>query len=271
MVNQKKQADAAEQQGEPPKVDSSLTLGSLRFDQAGDSPESHVFKGLVYGQSGAGKSWLAATAPSPFIMLTEENGRQSIRQSNPKARVVRANDIGAVREFLRAAAEDRLRALGCQTIVIDSLTEVQRLMKDEILAKKPTGEGMALQDWGELTERMRRFMRMLRDVPYNVVATALEATSEEDGGPRNVFPSFEGKKLHNEVAQYFNFVGYVFKKEKAGADGQRAVEHAVMLEGPSRFLVKPCSPLTGVLQGPMGPWFDRLTAGGSVDAPKGAK
>lgn len=250
---------------------STLALGGLRIELAGDSPETHTFKGLIYGQSGAGKSWLASTAPAPFVLLTEENGRQSIRQSNANARIVRANDIGTVREFMRAAAEDRLRSLGCATIVIDSLTEVQRLMKDEILAKKPQGEGMALQDWGELTERMRRFMRLVRDVPYHVIATALEATSDEDGGPRHVFPSFEGKKLHNEVAQYFNFVGYCFKKERAGTDGQRAVDHACMVEGPSRFLVKPCSPLTGVLQAPMSMWFDRLASGRIENEPKGAK
>lgn len=249
----------------------SLTLGGLRIELAGDSPETHTFKMLIYGQSGAGKSWLASTAPAPFVLLTEENGRQSIRQSNPLARVVRASDIGTVREFMRAAAEDKLRALGCQTIVIDSLTEVQRLMKDEILAKKPQGEGMALQDWGELTERMRRFMRLVRDVPYHVVATALEATSDEEGGPRHVFPSFEGKKLHNEVAQYFNAVGYCFKKERASGDGSRAVDHACMVEGPSRFLVKPCSPLTGVLQAPMTTWFDRLASGRIETDPKGAK
>lgn len=263
MVTKKPVADEAAQ-------GSAMNLGGLRIELAGDSPETHVFKGLIYGQSGAGKSWLASTAPAPFVLLTEENGRQSIRQSNPRARIVRASDIGTVREFMRAAAEDKLRALGCQTIVIDSLTEVQRLMKDEILAKKPTGEGMALQDWGELTERMRRFMRLVRDVPYHVVATALEATSDEEGGPRHVFPSFEGKKLHNEVAQYFNFVGYVFKKERAASDGTRAVDHAVMVEGPSRFLVKPCSPLTGVLQGPMQPWFDRLAAG-RVEEPNKSK
>jgi hypothetical protein len=238
-----------------------LQVGGLKFESA-ESTDNLSYKGLLWGQSGAGKSWLAASAPNPFILLTEANGRQSIRLSNGKARIVQANDINAVREFLKAAAEDKLRALGCETIVIDSLTEVQRLMKDEILAKRGA-EGMQLQDWGELTERMRRFMRMLRDVPYHVICVALEnSEADESSGSRSLFPAFEGKKLHNEIAQYFNFVGYVYKRDKTDEKtGERQVTHGVMLEGPSRYLVKPCHPLTGIVQGPITEWFKVLTDG----------
>lgn len=248
-----------------------MQMGSLIFERAGECTALN-YKIFIYGQSGAGKSWLASTAPNPAVLLTEENGRQSIRLSNPEALIVRATDIGAVREFIKAAAEDKLKQHGIRTIVIDSLSEVQRLMKDEILSKKPQGEGMSLPDWGELTERMRRFMRMLRDVPYHVVATALDAFEQEEGGVRHVFPAFEGKKLHNEVAQYFNAVGYCYKKEdKADKDGKTKVSHYCMVEGPSRIQVKPCAPLTGILQAPMSDWFDKLAAGNAAQIIEPAK
>jgi hypothetical protein len=34
-----------------------------------------------------------------------------------------------------------------------------------------------------------------------------------------------------------------------------------MLEGPSKYLVKPCSPLTGIVQAPISDWFNTMKNG----------
>lgn len=259
VEEQAEQVEELEKKADEP---GSFQVGALKFERAGSQDAQHIFKGLLFGQSGSGKSWLAASARKPFVLLTEENGRQSIRKSNPDAVIVRVDSFAGVRDFIAMAARDKLREHGCQTVVLDSLTEIQRLMKDEIMTGRPPGEGMTLQDWGELTERMRRMMRTIRNLPYDTVCVALDAFSEEENGPRYVYPSFEGKKLHNEVVQYFNFAAYVFKRERtSGANGEKTIEHAAMLEGPSRYLVKPCAPLTGIQRGPMSDWFDTLREG----------
>jgi hypothetical protein len=268
--------------------DKTVNIGSLTFERAGDqNAEAMHYKVFLWGPSGSGKSWASASAPGVFVLLTERNGLQSVKNSNPDARVTLCTDIAAVRQFMRAAAGDELKAHGCRTIVIDSLTEIQRLMKDEILQqrladerkeakskgeKEPTETTLTLADWGSLTEKMRRFMRLLRDVPYHVVCTALEngETDESSGtAVRYLYPSFEGKKLHNEVAQYFNAVGYCFKKEKASENGEKQVFHRVMFEGPSRYLVKPCFPLTGVQEPNVTEWFRVLASGKPSDKPAG--
>lgn len=213
------------------------------------------YKLLVYGHSGAGKTWLAASAPNPIVLLTEQNGVQSARLSNPEARYAYTSSIEDVRDLLRAA---QARALGTEqdpvdTIVIDGLTEIQRLFKDEMMQQRGDGE-FSIAMWGELTEKMRRLLRMLRDVPYHVVCTAL-AEAEMEGETRHVFPAFQGRKLYDEVMQYFNAVAYCYKQPKG--DG---IEHVAMFDGPSRIAAKNCFPLKGTRVGPVSTWIAELRA-----------
>jgi hypothetical protein len=211
------------------------------------------YKILVYGHSGAGKTWLASSAPNPIVLLTEQNGVQSVRMSNPDARFAYTSNIQDVRDLLKAAQS---RALGTDadpvdTIVIDGLTEIQRLFKDEMLRERG-GEEFSIPMWGELTEKMRRLLRLLRDLPYHVVCTAL-AETEMEGETRHVFPAFQGRKLYDEVMQYFNAVGYCYKQPKG--DG---IEHVAMFDGPSRFAAKNCHPLKGTRSGPVTGWITEL-------------
>lgn len=223
----------------------------LQFVRGRESKSEQLFyKVLVYGHSGAGKTWLAASAPNPIVLLTEQNGIQSVRMSNPNARYAYTSSIEDVRDLLRAANS---RTLGTEqdpvdTIVIDGLTEIQRMFKDEMMRERQTEE-FSIAMWGELTEKMRRLLRLLRDVPYHVVCTAL-AETEMEGETRHVFPAFQGKKLYDEVMQYFNAVAYVFKTQK----GEEIV-HNAMFDGPSRIAAKNCHPIRGTRVGPVSTWI----------------
>ena len=67
----------------------------MKFDiiNAGEARAETAIKGLIYGQSGAGKSYLAATAPKPLVLLTEMNGQMSISHSNPEADIIHIQNI----------------------------------------------------------------------------------------------------------------------------------------------------------------------------------
>ena len=225
-------------------------------------------KGMLYGDPGSGKTWAASTAPDCLILLTEQNGVTSIRASNSKARIVHCPDIHVVRKYLAAAMRDELREYGIRTIVVDSLTEVQRQFKDEILAQKGGGDALFSQpDWGKLQEKMRQFMRTLRVVPYHVVCTALaEATIDNGSGTRYVLPLFEGKKFAPTISQYFSFVGYMVKKETVAEDGERAVLHRAMLSGGQNYITKPAHPMSGVLEVNISDWFNTI-----IDSKKAKK
>lgn len=249
----------------PTTTTPATTRPPMQFKRGRDERTEELFyKILLYGESGAGKTWLAATSgPGTIVVLTERNGEQSVRLANPDARYVVVGTIGEVREILRAAQADLLSSEEdpVTTIVFDGLTEIQRLFKDEMLAiKKSNGEAeptMSVADWGDLTEAMRRFLRFIRDLPVNVVCTAL-AESEMEGETRHVFPAFQGKKLYSEVMQFFNAVGYVYRK---GPE-----EHVAMFDGPSRFSCKPSFPLRGTRPGPVVDWLAELSAAATKPA-----
>lgn len=218
---------------------------------------------LLYGESGAGKTWMAASCDNVAYLLLESNGVQSVRESNPDAMLLLAHNMDDVRGFMRMAFDGTMEKMGIKTIVIDGLTEIQRMMQDEILQQKKgnaSGEvTFTLQDWGVLTDKVRQFLRTIRRAPFNVVATALASNEVEEGmGTRRIMPQFSGKKLHNEVAQFFNVVGFVYRQQVPGEGGQVSYARRAMLEGPEGYLVKPCHPLVGTLEGPVQNWLDAL-------------
>ena len=238
--------------------------------------DSLLLRVLLHGDSGAGKTTAASTMPRPCFLLTEPNGLLSIRAANPDAIVVDVVStastkgvppMNVVREFFVAALDGTLANAGVQSIVIDSLTELQRILRDEITSTKrvgPNGEvKWTLDDWSTLTDRMRKLVRTIRDLPFHVVAICLSDTEVDDSGTRYVVPAFQGKKLPNEVAGYFNVVGYVFKRSEQNDDGASVLSHRVLLRGSSNYLCKSLPQLAAVEHPRLDDWLARIVEGDS--------
>ena len=218
------------------------------------SKESGI-TGLIYGASGTGKSWLVAKCEKPLIISIEKNGIASIGHSNPDAMIVEVDNADELFEVILDASDGKIDVIEngkCvdqiefSTLVIDSLTEAQRLIKDRLLLKNNRSE-MILKDWGTLANQMERFVRHLRDLPVTVICTALvDYYDEESTGMRHCQPLFEGKKIKQGIMQYFNFVALYFKsKNKSGAS-----ERSLMFDGPQKVLCKSVHPITGVIVEP---------------------
>ena len=250
-----------------------LNLSPLR-ERAEDTI---LLRALLHGDSGAGKTTAASKMPRPCFLLTEPNGLLSIRASNPDAIVVdvvstsqnrNVSSMQIVREFFTAALDGTLANAEVKTVVIDSLTELQRMLRDEIMSSKragPNGEvKWTLEDWSTLTDRMRKLVRTIRDLPFHVVAICLSDTETDDSGTRYVVPSFQGKKLPNEVAGYFNVVGYVFRRSEENEDGSQVLSHRVLLRGASNYLTKSLPQLDAVEDPNMSNWVKKIM---SNDAP----
>jgi len=202
---------------------------------------------LLYGQTGAGKSWLAATAPKPLVLLTEANGHASVAHSNPEALVVPVRTMEELDVILRSIHTGEMqKAHQFETLVIDSMTELQRLLKMKILSRSNRTK-MQLADWGDLANEMVRYIRAIRDLPCHVVCTALQDSYvEDDSGKRFVQPSFEGKKTVSVISQFFNAVGLLYKRAGEGDISERLI----MWDGPEWVMCKPCHPLAGVHEQP---------------------
>ena len=214
---------------------------------------------LVYASAGTGKTWLASQSPKPVVVLTEKNGLTSVAHSNPEALIVEVTDADQLFDVVLDAKDGAIEAQDEQgkthkvkfdTLVIDSLTEAQRLIKDRIL-KQANREDMMLKDWNTLTNHMQRFVRAIRDLPVNVVCTALmEESYEESTGTRYIKPQFEGKKTTQQISQYFNMVGYLFKKDGGKAASNELQPRYLMLDGPNQVMCKPAHPVVGIIEDP---------------------
>lgn len=214
---------------------------------AGKSRDVMYCNILLYGQTGAGKSWMAATAPKPLVILTEANGYVSVAHSNPDALVVPVHSMDEIDTLLGMIRRGELQKTHeFDTLVLDSLTEMQRLMKSRLL-RAANRRDMQLKDCGVLANEMFRYIRAIRDLPCHVVCTALQDSYlEEESGSRYVQPSFEGKKTVSVISQFFNAVGLLYKRQGEGDISQRLI----MWDGPERIMCKPCHPLAGVDEDP---------------------
>lgn len=225
-------------------------------------------KVLLYAKSGEGKTWMAATCGvNTVVLLTEKNGEQAVRCANPHARYAVVTNAADLREFCAGLISGSLSTDDdpIDSVVFDGLTEIQQLFKDELLGKLrkemltkvQTGAKlddddvfMTLEMWGLLSTKMRLFLRMVRNLDYNVVCTAL-AEDELIGDKQYLFPSFQGKKLYGEVMQYFDAVAWV---QRDGKDED--AKHWAWFDPPNnRISGKPQHPIRGRREGPMSAWF----------------
>jgi hypothetical protein len=175
---------------------------------------------LVFGEPGTGKTRLAGSAAvvdelSPVLFIDVEGGTLSLREVYPEVEVIRVKNfeqLGSVFEDLRKMKH------GYKTVVLDSLTEIQKfgmyhIMKG-VTVKDPDRDPdlPGIGEWGKNTEQMRKLVRAFRDLPMNTIFTALAATDVDKKGNKTIRPSLSGK-LAAEVVGFLDIVVYYYLKE----------------------------------------------------------
>ena len=134
-----------------------------------------------------------------FVLYTKPNFEIKVANSNNNADVVLITNAKELYDLISSIKKGDAKQY--KSIVFDSLTEIQRLFKLDILNGKGS-ENMNFKDWGKLADRMLGFIRMCRDLPFHIICTALRTeTYNDEGAIISVGPSFEGRKTGNEVKQ----------------------------------------------------------------------
>lgn len=224
-------------------------MTKYNFIKASQAIKKAPIKILLYGDSGSGKTTLAVTAPKPLVLLTEKNGVPSIHASNPNAAIMYCSSINDIRQVVGGIMNGDKELSQFETLVIDSLTETQRMIQDDVL-KKARRDTMQLQDYGKLADSTRGLIRTLRDLPINVVCTALKEDSDEEAtGKKHFSPIFVGKKTGREIAQWFTCIGYLYRRD-VKENNERIAQRHIMFDGPASVLCKVAHPLDGVITDP---------------------
>ena len=199
-------------------------------------------KALFYGEAGIGKTVLLCSGAAdprigPELLLNLESGLLSV-QSKVET-VGEGKDTFTLEEVMTPPEKGKVKAVKItnpdqlmrvldglydmpheyKTVMIDSLTELNyNNLSDVVLnnTKNIDHDIPTIQDYGKSAAQMRRIIRYFRDLPMNVIFSALVQTNKNElTGEITNLPSLTGK-LSLEVPALLDIVGYMTMKKIEG-------------------------------------------------------
>lgn len=196
---------------------------------------SSYYNMLFYGDSGVGKTTIAGSAdavPSmrPVLFVDIEGGTESLKHSYPEVDTVRVLNWAQMQDLYNELYEGNHPY---KTIVLDSLTEIQKFnmysIMGKVIQKRPDldEDVPSMREWGINLEQMRKFVRGFRDLEMHTIFTALaKSDKDQKSGVTTVKPSLSGK-LADEVAAFLDVVCYYYVKQIG--DGEDAEFRRLLL------------------------------------------
>jgi hypothetical protein len=200
---------------------------------------------MVYGTEGIGKSTLAANAPQPIFIPTEDGLNEIDCAKFPLARSF--DDVQGALQELYSEAHDY------QTVVIDSLDWLERLVWDELcrqygvvsVEKVDGGYGKgythALSLWRRLIDRLAA-LHTGRGMAVILTAHAkVEKFEDPESSPYDRYSPRLHKHACAVVTEWCDAVLFATRKirtqtEEAGFNRKRTTAHAIGKEGGERIL-----------------------------------
>jgi phage nucleotide-binding protein len=193
----------------PVKVDKTLDAIMSRIAPA--HVNTPTLKVLIYGEPGVGKTTLAGSAPSPLVIDVERGSRSLLNIGNP-VDVLEFRSIEQVEATIQYAKNGNTAFDKYETIVFDSITEMQARLIDQQLRILGAGAPVYKADWGvygENTQRLRMLISAFRDIEKNLICTAHAKLEKDEQTGLNVVRPQLTPGLAKTVVGIFDIVGYL--------------------------------------------------------------
>jgi hypothetical protein len=203
---------------------------------------------MVYGESGVGKTRFAGSADmieamSPVLLVDAEGGSMTLKSCYPEVDVVRIHDTGEINSLYQDLAKG---AGQYKTVILDSLTEIQKMSMDDIMRKAVAANSEVDRDvpqirhWGINKEQTRRIVRAYRDLPMHTIFICLPREVKDRRNLTVTKPGLGGT-LAGEIAGFLDIVLYMYIKVVKGeqtrlmlstaTEGQTAKDRSDALPG----------------------------------------
>lgn len=224
-------------QATPPKHTFNLVLPKL-FQDYGQAAADY-FRGMIGGLTGSGKTKLILTMPRPcLVIIAERSGGDADLRNEPgiiPIYVQRGEAETGVNKVMAFVASPEGKALGIQSIAVDSLTFLQNWMMGDV-CRNSTGNssriagGATIRNYGLLAARMKPFLQSLFSMEAHVLLTSHVKFEEDvreeviDGERVQIkqkigFPDLT-PAIRTMVESEVTFLGYTWRKEnKPDSDG----------------------------------------------------
>lgn len=190
---------------------------------------NRLLKMLVFGPYGSGKTRLVSSAiddprTAPAILLNFEGGESSIAGLDiDTVKIEDWEGYNEIFDYLQRADH------GYKSVVIDSITETHifALFKilDEEGAKRRNSNHIEQGDYGTASVQLRRLIRAFRDLPMNLLITALEREELDAREGYVKKPALSGR-LADEIPGIVDVVGYL----TMGTDEDNVVRRVLVLQ-----------------------------------------
>lgn len=186
---------------------------------------------LIYGRSGAGKTYRAATAGDPdkvYVISPDPTGHKAIPYE-VDGRVIRHTD--EIGEVIKGFWEG---GHGYEVFVVDGVSFIHDMMVKETGKYFHESMGAKDPDMMPLGGRMKilnRFRGMIRslvdltqiDPPENrvhVIFTTLEERLKEaEDAPFHIRPLFGTQKMNEQYPAFFSIISYIYPSGEEKSDG----------------------------------------------------
>lgn len=150
-----------------------------------DDRPARIVRLMVYGEPGAGKTYLAGTFPHPFFIDADHGLRTLKKKRFPYvAPTPGGKTYYEVMDMLKTVEkrEPPFDEIPVETVVLDSITELARMLLEESMRypegagsdapRKITADIPSFHDWSRLTARLESIMKQCETMGVNIVATA---------------------------------------------------------------------------------------------------
>lgn len=218
----------------------------IRLDQG---EEEHVNM-LVYGDSNAGKTYLAGTLPErTFWLVCEPGFKSAVRMRHARGlpphkgarRITNTAEAWAAVEWLRY--RERCRKL--DWLVLDGGSTMQDRFRlayaaeafDINPSKRQHRNLPDRPDYFNTQNFLKSWIPSLIDLPVNLLITAhAYRTDETENGELLVFPGFQGKvtETANAISGLMDVTGYYEARRIARKGGESRLVRRLWFESPAR-------------------------------------